>query len=213
MGIIKRGVLGGFSGKIGNIVGTSWKGLAVMKSLPLSVANPRSTGQVSQRTKFTSMSQLASALLGVLIIPYWNRFASQMSGYNLFVMQNIANAFTSVGDFVGLLLKTSPSTIGVTPIVSGEANASTSRVTVDWIDSLSISGSLESDQAYVTIIDSDGVLLSSGMTSSTRQNAEALITLDGAITQNQHIFVYLFFVSADGKRIFSDDVKELIVGI
>jgi len=30
MGTIKRGILGGFSGKVANVVGTSWKGIALL---------------------------------------------------------------------------------------------------------------------------------------------------------------------------------------
>jgi hypothetical protein len=31
MRIIKQGVLGGFSGKVGTVIGSSWKGIAVMR--------------------------------------------------------------------------------------------------------------------------------------------------------------------------------------
>ena len=46
MAKVRQGILGGFRGRVGNIVGTGWKGIAVMKSLPLTVANPRTAGQV-----------------------------------------------------------------------------------------------------------------------------------------------------------------------
>lgn len=69
MATIKQGILGGFSGRVGTIVGTSWKGIAVMKSLPLSVANPKTAGQVGQRTKFSSVVALASVILSSIIKP------------------------------------------------------------------------------------------------------------------------------------------------
>jgi len=89
MGIIKRGILGGFSNKVGNIVGSSWKGIAVIKSLPLSVANPRTAAQVMQRSAFTVASKLGSDLLASIIKPLWDRNATGMSGYNAFVQTNI----------------------------------------------------------------------------------------------------------------------------
>ena len=52
MGTIKKGILGSFSGKVGNIVGASWKGIAYIRSLPASVRNPRTVKQVTQRSKF-----------------------------------------------------------------------------------------------------------------------------------------------------------------
>ena len=53
MGKISQGVLGGFSGKIGNVVGGSWKGIDYMRIKPASVANPRTAAQVDQRSKFS----------------------------------------------------------------------------------------------------------------------------------------------------------------
>lgn len=47
MGTIKKGILGGFSGKVGTVVGSSWKGIAYMRSLPQNMKNPRTEGQVS----------------------------------------------------------------------------------------------------------------------------------------------------------------------
>ncbi|MDD2265168.1 MAG: DUF6266 family protein, partial [Bacteroidales bacterium] len=47
MGTIKQGILGGFSGKVGNIVGASWRGIDYIRSMPASVRNPRTVAQVS----------------------------------------------------------------------------------------------------------------------------------------------------------------------
>ena len=89
MAIIKRGILGGFSNKIGNVVGTSWKGISVMRALPQSVHNPRTGLQTRQRQKFSIMSKLGSGLLDSVIKPYWDPKAVRMSGYNLFVSENL----------------------------------------------------------------------------------------------------------------------------
>jgi hypothetical protein len=89
MGVIKRGILGGVSGRVGNIVGSSWKGIAYLKSLPLSVANPRTSGQVSARTAMSYITQNFSPFLTTLIQPLWNRWSVQMSGFNHFVQTNV----------------------------------------------------------------------------------------------------------------------------
>lgn len=88
MGVIKRGILGGFSNKIANVVGSSWKGIATMRSLPLSVANPRTTLQVTNRNSFTYFSKIGSGLLGTVIQPLLNRDAKYMSGFNKFIKLN-----------------------------------------------------------------------------------------------------------------------------
>lgn len=89
MALLKQGILGGISGKIGNLVGSSWKGLPVIKTKPLSVANPRTAGQILQRDKMSNTVAVATALLSSFIKPLWDRFSSNMSGYNAFVAANI----------------------------------------------------------------------------------------------------------------------------
>ena len=88
MGIIKRGILGGVANKIGNVVGSSWKGIATLRSLPLSVANPNTLAQRNNRDTFSVMSKLGSDVLATVCQPLWNRDAKQMSGFNAYVMEN-----------------------------------------------------------------------------------------------------------------------------
>jgi hypothetical protein len=91
MAVIKRGILGGMSGKVANVVGGTWKGVDYIRSLPLSVANPNTAAQQEQRGKFGGIVSLGSTLLTTTIKPLWDRFAVKMSGYNAFVQANIEN--------------------------------------------------------------------------------------------------------------------------
>ena len=88
MGIIKRGILGGVSGKVANVIGGSWKGIEYLRSMPLSVANPRTTAQVANRDRFKSVTVLGSEMLTTVVKPLWDRFAVAMSGYNDFCRAN-----------------------------------------------------------------------------------------------------------------------------
>ena len=38
MGTIKKGILGGFSGKVGTVIGAAWKGIDYMRSVSTSVS-------------------------------------------------------------------------------------------------------------------------------------------------------------------------------
>ena len=51
MGTIKQGILGGFNGKVGTVIGSSWKGITYMKGIPNHTRNPRTEKQIAQRTK------------------------------------------------------------------------------------------------------------------------------------------------------------------
>lgn len=88
MGVIKQGILGGFQNKVGAVIGSNWKGIATMRSRPISVANPRTGKQVAVRSEFTILVKMASALNATLIRPYWSRFAQKKTGANAFISAN-----------------------------------------------------------------------------------------------------------------------------
>ncbi len=57
MGTYKQGILGSFIGKVGTVVGSTWRGLAVMRSLASKVANPRTAAQVAVRNRLAAVSK------------------------------------------------------------------------------------------------------------------------------------------------------------
>jgi len=93
MGTIKKGILGGFSGKVGTVVGSSWKGIAYMRSLPLKVKNPRTLAQRSQRTKFALTLNLLQPMTDLLRTG-WKLYAHKQSPFNAAMSYTIANAVT-----------------------------------------------------------------------------------------------------------------------
>ena len=62
MGKIKQGILGGFRGKVGTVIGASWNGIAYMKGLPQSQKDPKTAAQMAQRNYFTEIQRLVSQL-------------------------------------------------------------------------------------------------------------------------------------------------------
>src|SRR5688572_17879065 len=58
-----KGILGGFSGKVGTVVGGSWKGIPYMRSLPNRKKNGKLTpGQEQQQEKFKLASRFIREL-------------------------------------------------------------------------------------------------------------------------------------------------------
>ncbi|MBB5439938.1 hypothetical protein HDC92_003634 [Pedobacter sp. AK017] len=62
MGRIKKGILGGFSGKVGAVVGASWRGIDYMRGLPETSNKPATTAQLAQQNK---MALFRGFLLGL----------------------------------------------------------------------------------------------------------------------------------------------------
>jgi len=98
MGVIKQGILGGFQNKVGAVIGSNWKGIATMRSRPISVANPRTGKQVAVRSEFTILVKMASTLNATLIRPYWSRFAQKKTGANAFISANYGKMAGTVDD-------------------------------------------------------------------------------------------------------------------
>ena len=62
MGKIKQGLLGGFKGKVGTVIGASWNGIAYMRGLAQSVKNPKTAAQLQQRAYFKDLQGLVGQL-------------------------------------------------------------------------------------------------------------------------------------------------------
>ena len=70
MGKYKKGILGYFRGKVGTVIGSIWKGINYMKSLP-NVSNSEPTpAQLSVRLKFALVIEFLSNIKGLINIGY-----------------------------------------------------------------------------------------------------------------------------------------------
>lgn len=197
MGVIKRGILGGFRGKVANVVGSSWKGIAVMKSLPLSVANPRTPGQVGQRNKFSGVVAIAVQMLANIIKPNWDRFAQQESGYNAFIKKNISN-FSSNGVYNPALLLTSSGALVGVSLNAGILSANTSQFIGTLNMNIGIGNALPTDTIQLVVIERSTARVMSNATNFTRASLQPLTIEVGVLSESEICDVYFSVRRADG---------------
>lgn len=201
MAVIKRGLLGGFAGKVANVVGTSWKGIAVIKSLPLSVANPRTSDQVAQRTKFSTMTKFASFILASMIIPLMNRFAVQMSGFNMFVRINTANV-NAVGDISYAEINFGTGRLGATPIATVTSDASGDTVAITWNPALDNSFKQSADIPYLMVVNTTTLkTIVARELPIARDEASYTQTAVTEMSTGDVLAVYLIFKRSDGTQV------------
>lgn len=100
MGTIKQGILGGFSGKVGSVIGGSWKGISYMRSQAQSVKNPQTTGQVNQRTKFAIALAFLKPITEAIRVGF-KLYAQKQTAFNAAMSYTLANAIsgTSSDDY------------------------------------------------------------------------------------------------------------------
>lgn len=92
MGTIKKGIMGGFSGKVGNVVGASWNGIDYIRSLPAKVKNPKSPGQVTQRHRFALVGKFMRAIAPVARVGFKGSAEVGNSPYSTAMSYNINHA-------------------------------------------------------------------------------------------------------------------------
>lgn len=84
MGKIKKGILGGFSGRVGNVIGGSWKGIDYMRSEATSIADPKTAKQLEQRSKFRVAVEFAKQVVPIINIGL-KQYATKRSEFNYLV--------------------------------------------------------------------------------------------------------------------------------
>lgn len=82
------GLVGSISGRIGNVVMASVKGVQITRAYQPNVANPSTEKQVQARAKLKLLSQLAAVLAPAIAIPS----IKNVSRRNLFIRKNYATA-------------------------------------------------------------------------------------------------------------------------
>ena len=87
MGKIKQGILGGFKGKVGTVIGSSWNGIAYMRGLAQSVKNPKTAGQTTQRGFFREVLDIAGQLSKEQLAFLFPTAPSKMTRHNALVKQ------------------------------------------------------------------------------------------------------------------------------
>jgi len=93
MGIIQKGILGGFSGKVGNVVGGSWKGIDYMRSKSNRRTTTTSQRQKEQQLKFGIIARFQQPLTNLFAISF-KSFAVKMTGANSAMSYNLRNGIT-----------------------------------------------------------------------------------------------------------------------
>ena len=207
MGIIKQGILGGFTGKVGSVVGTSWKGRAVMKAMPLSVANPRTSGQVAQRTAFSECVDFARQLVGGAILALDNPFSGNISGYNRFVSRNTENF--PIGEAAGFEnVKMSQGALGAVGIDTiSTITAGDDQITVDF-NSINSAYNLDTDVIFgVAYSTTRKKFLSTGNAMGARVVGSGVLNLDEEVVEGEVICVWISALRQDGKYVSNSDAQ------
>ena len=205
MGIIAQGILGGFSGKVGNVIGATWKGISYIRIKPVSVANPRTEGQVNQRTKFSATLAFLQPSLAFLKVGY-KFYATKMSAFNAAMSYVIQNAITGTAPNFSVDYTTALVSRGKLEGVSGgNLSELNGTVTVTWTDNSNQGNGRADDKVLLLVYNptkgESHIVLEDP---ATREDATIVSTLP-AHYSGDTVHVYLAFQAADGSMVSNSD--------
>ncbi|HZH69146.1 MAG TPA: DUF6266 family protein [Flavobacteriaceae bacterium] len=198
MGKINQGILGGFSGKVGNVIGGNWKGIDYMRVKPASVHNPRTEGQMDQRTRFAQVLQFLQPMKDFIKVGYKN-YAIKMTQFNSAMSYILKNAV--IGSFPNYTIDYANALISrgsLAGALNGSATSSTAgTIEFTWYDNSNEGNAQATDKALILAYN--------------KTKGEAVFVTDGALrtagTQTltvpddfsgDAVECFIAFISADG---------------
>jgi hypothetical protein len=199
MGRIKKGILGGFSGKVGTVVGANWKTISYIRSLPQNVKNPRTVGQVRQRTKLALVVALLKPLITVLRIG-WKLYAKRQSAFNACTAYTLANAITGTFpnfqiDYRKVMISRGNLPRIHTPLIAGASG----MIRLTWQDNSQMGNAQRTDKLLFAVINPTKNETITKYGEAQRSTREFQCPVPDWVGDQVH--VYAGFVSEDGKEI------------
>jgi hypothetical protein len=200
MGTIKKGILGGFSGKVGTVVGASWRGISYMRSLPQNVRNPRTDGQRSQRSKFALALALLKPMTAFLRTG-WKLYAHRQSPFNAAMSHTLANAIVGTyPDYQVDVSKVLVSRGNLQSASGATATVENGNIEIVWNDNSGIGSAKQTDKALVVVLNLEkGEAITNDAGAERTEETQTIVL--PADWSGDEVHAYLGFVSEDGREV------------
>jgi len=209
---IKQGILGGFNGRVGNVIGSTWKGQDVMKIRPASVFNPKTERQQQQRAKFGLVGRFNQAHRNLIRIGF-RAYTKNMTAANAAMSYNLANAIT--GPFPELSIDYSKVMIsmGSLAAVNGvlAISETPASVTLNWTTGIQNGNGKDSDQVVASFYDSTTAEVVCFAGCASRQEATVALSLPANWSgRTAEVFVFLISLEGNGLSASRETVSNTV---
>jgi len=198
MAIISQGILGGVSGKIGNVIGGSWKGIDYLRIMPASVANPKTPAQMDQRSKFITVIKFLQPMVDFLRVGF-KLYAIKMTQFNNAMSYNLKNAIT--GTYPDYTIDFSKALVsrGSLAGASGAnvASVSDTEMTLSWADNTGTRGALATDKSLLLAYDTSTGTVVYNTAGAARSVGVQSLTVPAELSGGT-FETFLGFISEDG---------------
>jgi len=188
MGIYVKGLLGAFSGKVGNVVGSSWRSVDYLRSLPKPTKRTATEKQRAQRTKFALAIEFLSPMRQIINIGFNDKTQKKMTAFNLATNELLFKIKGEYPDFTIPYQDVKFSKGSLEPVMASLGEGATGNPVIKWPVTESRLGGLPSDVVYVILYNAakqDFFVFQE----SVRGDGECLINPEGMGTGEFHIWI------------------------
>lgn len=200
MGKMRMGILDGFIGKVGTVVGAFWKGKKVMRGYNEFPADPKTSKQELQRAKFGLLASIGGALLHALHLgmkSYSDLHASTELG--AFMRLNLNKVSGETPEALEVDYETLSVSEGrLTAVALGEVDFSTPLTVSVAVDDNYLDPDFNSadDRLYLAVYSKTGgeAVLSDGTSKRTSESVSVRVP---GYWQGHFVEVYAFMKAAD----------------
>ena len=197
MGIINQGILGGFSGKVGPIVGFHWKSNYYIRARAAKVSNPRTPKQQEQRGKFATAFSFLKTIKPFIRIGY-KEFTQDKSAFNSAMSYTLKRAVTGSGKEIKIDFDRALVSIGtLIPVFEGAATQDGNKMHFNWQDNSGMGNAEDTDIAMLLVYNKDKETAVYDTEATLRSTRHAGFQLPSD-WQDDELIAYLSFRSADG---------------
>jgi len=198
MGTIQKGILGGFSGKVGSVVGGSWKGIDYMRSKANRRTATSTQRQKEQQMKFGLIAKFQQPLANLLAISF-KSYAIKMTGSNSAMSYNLRNAITGTYpdftiDYSKALVSRGDMPNAINPTATA---AAAGVVNFTWQNNAGAGKASDTDKSILVAYCPE--LDQSIFTDAGADRSEETASLDLSVFSGLQVETWMGFISASGK--------------
>lgn len=201
MGEILKGANGGFSGKAGSVIGSSWRSINYIRGLSKRSSKAPSELQVEQQKKFALVVSFLAPIKKLLEESFSSMDTSRSTAYNLGVHYNLDNAVT--GEYPDFKIDFSKMVISrgslVKPYGVSVRSMEAGIVTVSWPDLNNGANAYSSDLAKIVLYNATKKVHILSIGEAKREDKEVAISVPEEFS-NDEAEVLIYFTSTDGRN-------------
>ncbi len=202
MGQLIKGILGGFSGKVGTVIGGTWKGIDYMRSKSGKRSGKGTQLQIEQRAKFAITTKFVHSM-GDLLMVSFRKFAVQQTGINSAFAHVLANCITGVYpayalDYTMALVSRGDLPNATAPTAAAAGNG---EIGFNWQDNTGRGKALGTDEA-ILVAYCPAQQAAVHITGSALR-ADGTGKLNVASFAGETVETWIGFISANGRQVAS----------